>query len=187
MLKISKRTAGALAAFMAASSSTLIFAGCSDENVADIDGVYEDQVLKDDNGKEYTLHQNEDGTETATYKDGQSATFRRDEDGNLNFVSGAAGLLGGMAAGYYLFHGLSAPSGGHYDSSSNRYVSGGRPSRMSSKDRDTKMSNYVPAGAAVNSVTSSSAVGNGGGKSVSTGSASKGGFGSAGARGGAAS
>lgn len=188
MFKLSKKTAGVLAAFMAV-SSTVIFTGCTDEQHTESpdDETYEDQVLKDDNGKEYTLHKNEDGTETATYKDGQSTTFRRDGDGNLNYVSGTAGLLGGLAAGYFLFHGFNSPTGGYYDAASRRYLSGGLPSRLSGDERDKKMYNYVPAGTAVNSIASQSAGGAGGGKSVSTTPASKGGFGSAGARGGAAS
>ena len=58
-----------------------------------------EQQLKDDNGDVYSLINNGDGTETAKYEDGREVTFKRDDNGNLNFISGAAGLLGGLAAG----------------------------------------------------------------------------------------
>ena len=81
------------------------------------------QRLKDDSGNEYTLIDNGDGTETAKYDDGKSVTFRRQEDGSLDYLSGTAGLIAGMAAGYYLFHGYQNTGNlGRWDSANNRYA-----------------------------------------------------------------
>ena len=103
----------------------------------------------DDNGKKYTLHQNDDGTETAKYEDGQQVTFKRDEQGNLNYVSGATGLLAGLAAGYFLFHGFNPPAG-TWNSASNRYAIS-EPLRGASKTaRATQMQKYVPSNAKFN-------------------------------------
>jgi hypothetical protein len=127
MFEPSKETRVLLATFMAVSAG--VVAGCSEESDSLVSDDTSYDRLKDDNGKEYTLIKNGDGTETAKYDDGESVTFKRDDDGNLNFVAGSAGLLAGLAAGYFLWHGLS-PSGGHYDSSSRSY----RPSSSVSQD-----------------------------------------------------
>ena len=110
-------------------ATALLISGCSDsENVEEKPAPAENsqaqklagQRLTDDNGVEYTLIDNGDGTETARYDDGRSVTFQRQEDGSLDYLYGAAGLLATMAAGYYLFHGFSG--GGTWDSSRNRYT-----------------------------------------------------------------
>ena len=197
MFNPSKKTAAALAVFMTASSS-IMFAGCSPADDS-LDSMYDDQVLKDDNGNEYTLKNNGDGTETATYKNGEQVTFRRDSDGNMNYVAGAAGLIGGLAAGYYMFHGLNRPSGSYYDNSSKKYVTPTRPTKMKEEEREKKAQAFIPNGHMLNGISSSrsgggskSNVSNSKGSSnstasspKSTGSSAKGGFGSAGARGGA--
>ena len=106
-------------------ATALIVGGCGDDTAETPAQTKENEVigqrLKDDNGVEYTLIDNGDGTETAKYDDGRSVTFRRQEDGSLDFVSGAAGLIAGMAAGYFLFHGLNS-GGGTWDASRNRYT-----------------------------------------------------------------
>lgn len=111
-------------------ATALLIGGCSDsENVEENPAPAENsqtqklagQRLTDDNGMEYTLIDNGDGTETARYDDGRSVTFQRQEDGSLNYLAGAAGLIAGMAAGYYLFHGFSRPAG-TWNSSTNRYM-----------------------------------------------------------------
>ena len=128
MFEPSKETRVLLATFMAVSAGAV--AGCSGEesdSLVSDDTSY--QRLKDDSGKEYTLIKNGDGTETAKYDNGESVTFKRDDDGNLNVVAGAAGLLAGLGAGYFLWHGLN-PSGAYFDSSTNSY----RPSSSVSQD-----------------------------------------------------
>lgn len=127
MFEPSKETRLLLATFMAVSAG--VVAGCTEESDSLVSDDTSYERLKDDNGKEYTLVKNADGTETAKYDDGESVTFKRDDDGNLNFVAGSAGLLAGLAAGYFLWHGLS-PSGGYYDSASRSY----RPSSSVSQD-----------------------------------------------------
>ena len=173
----SKKTKKMIAIFSAV-ATTMMFSGCSNS----------DQVsyIEDDNGERYQLIENPDGTETARYRDGREVTFKRDDDGNLTFLSGAAGLLGGLAAGYYLHKGLSAPQNGYYDSSSNRYIS--RPLR----DDDKKSANNSTANAAA-AIAATSSNNSAGSSSVSkvestpktstsTSTSVKSGFGSAGVR-----
>ena len=120
--------------------------------------------LTDDSGAEYTLIDNGDGTETAKYDDGRSVTFKRQEDGTLDYLAGTAGLIAGLAAGYYLFHGFQ--NKGTWDSARNKYTIN-EPLKRVDKDKS---------------------VGGGGGssavnKSVSEkASSAKSGFGSAGVR-----
>lgn len=78
-------------------------------------------VLKDNNGDKCVIRHHANGTETATYHDGRTVTFRRDEDGNLSFVSGTESLLAGIATGYLLSQGLSS-MGGKYDDDRHAYV-----------------------------------------------------------------
>lgn len=168
----SKKTKKMLAIFSAV-ATTMMFSGCSNSDQA--------SYIEDDNGERYQLIENPDGTETARYRDGREVTFKRDDDGNLTFLSGAAGLLGGLAAGYYLHKGLSAPQNGYYDSSSNRYIS--RPLR----DDDKKRANnsMVNAGATKDAVSSNSTgnkVESAPKTSTSNTTSVKSGFGSAGAR-----
>lgn len=173
----SKKTKKMLAIFSAI-ATTMMFSGCSNSDQA--------SYIEDDNGERYQLIENPDGTETARYRDGREVTFKHDDDGNLTFLSGAAGLLGGLAAGYYLHKGLSAPQNGYYDSSSNRYIS--RPLR----DDDKKRANNSTANAAAalaatssNNSTGSSSVSkveSAPKTSTSNTTSVKSGFGSAGAR-----
>lgn len=183
-----------MAAFMA-TSSVMLVAGCSGEK-EDKPFVqnekYDDQTLTDDSGKEYTLHKNADGTETATYKDGKTVTFKRDNDGNMNYVSGALGLIGGLAAGYMLFHGLGS-SGGYYNGNSYR---SSNVQRLTTRERDRRLtsSGYVPTNSAAltsngyGSTRQNLTSGSTGSTSVARPMASgtQSGFGSAGARGGSA-
>ena len=171
----SKKTKKMIAIFSAV-ATTMMFSGCSNSDQA--------SYIEDDNGERYQLIENPDGTETARYRDGREVTFKRDDDGNLTFLSGAAGLLGGLAAGYYLHKGLSAPQNGYYDSS--RYIS--RPLR----DDDKKSANNSTANAAA-AIAATSSNNSAGSSSVSkvestpktstsTSTSVKSGFGSAGVR-----
>lgn len=173
----SKKTKKMLAIFSAV-ATTMMFSGCSNSDQA--------SYIEDDNGERYQLIENPDGTETARYRDGREVTFKRDDDGNLTFLSGAAGLLGGLAAGYYLHKGLSAPQNGYYDNSSNRYIS--RPLRDDDKKRANNSTTNAAAALAAtssNNSTGSSSVSKVESTpktSTSTSTSVKSGFGSAGAR-----
>ena len=168
----SKKTKKMLAIFSAV-ATTMMFSGCSNSDQA--------SYIEDDNGERYQLIENPDGTETARYRDGREVTFKRDDDGNLTFLSGAAGLLGGLAAGYYLHKGLSAPQNGYYDSSSNRYIS--RPLRDDDKKRaNNSMVNAGATKAAVSSDSTGNKVESAPKTSTSNTTSVKSGFGSAGAR-----
>lgn len=163
MRKIKNSKSAKLLTVFTLTATTLMFTGCSleeqpyddayqSENSED-GGIYtsdyEDQQLIDDNGKKYTLHQNDDGTETAYYEDGQRVTFKRDEQGNLDYVSGNSGLLAGLIAGYFLFHGYSTPVGA-WNSASNRYVISEPLKGASQSSRATGMQKYVPSNANFN-------------------------------------
>lgn len=158
------RTAAILASFTA-TAVAFSCAGCmddeedeyevaEDEDVTEVDtGVddtYEDQELIDDDGNTYVLHRNEDGTETATYADGRDVTFRRNHDNSLDFISGTAGMLAAMAAGYYLFHGLGCNTGyrGSYNPSAGRYTCSEPLRRMDMAERNKRMQSYVPSSSA---------------------------------------
>ena len=168
----SKKTKKMLAIFSAV-ATTMMFSGCSNSDQA--------SYIEDDNGERYQLIENPDGTETARYRDGREVTFKRDDDGNLTFLSGAAGLLGGLAAGYYLHKGLSAPQNGYYDSSSNRYIS--RPLRDDDKKRaNNSMVNAGATKAAVSSDSTGNKVESAPKTSTNNTTSVKSGFGSAGAR-----
>ena len=98
MIHISNKTALILAAFTAV-SAPLMMAGCGQE-------APKGDTLTDENGRKYQLIKNEDGTETAKYENGDEVTFRRDENDNLNYVSGMSSLLPMMMMSYFLFHGM---------------------------------------------------------------------------------
>lgn len=158
------KTAAILASFTAAAVA-FSCAGCMDDEAdeyevaededvtevdTDVDDTYEDQELIDDDGNNYVLHRNEDGTETATYADGRDVTFRRNHDNSLDFISGTAGMLAAMAAGYYLFHGLGCNTGyrGSYNPSSGRYTCSEPLRRMDMAERNKRMQSYVPSSSA---------------------------------------
>lgn len=107
MIHISSKTAAILVAFTAV-SAPLMLAGCGQQEKQ------QGEALTDDQGRTYHLIKNEDGTETARYDNGEEVTFRRDENDNLNYVSGASSLLPMLLASYFLFHGIGGYSG-HYD------------------------------------------------------------------------
>ena len=168
----SKKTKKMLAIFSAV-ATTMMFSGCSNSDQA--------SYIEDDNGERYQLIENPDGTETARYRDGREVTFKRDDDGNLTFLSGAAGLLGGRAAGYYWHEGLAAPQNGYYDSSSNRYIS--RALRDDDKKRaNNSMVNAGTTKAAVSSDSTGNKVESAPKTSTNNTTSVKSGFGSAGAR-----
>ena len=194
---LSIRTTKALALFTVM-ATTVSFSGCGDEEVpqAEERDDYENfagDVLTDEAGREYKLHDNGDGTETARYANGDSVTFRRDE-GGLSFLSGTAGLLAGLAAGYFIHRGLSGGHGGYYDANRKRYVAS-EPVRPLKKDKEDKnSSNYRSSSGSRSSSKNSSEAGKASAKSSAaaaknsaTGStkssvSAKSGFGSAGAR-----
>ena len=194
---LSIRTTKALALFTVM-ATTVSFSGCGDEEVpqAEESDDYENfagDVLTDEAGREYKLHDNGDGTETARYANGDSVTFRRDE-GGLSFLSGTAGLLAGLAAGYFIHRGLSGGHGGYYDANRKRYVAS-EPVRPLKKDKEDKnSSNYRSSSGSRSSSKNSSEAGKAAAKSSAaaaknsaTGNtkssvSAKSGFGSAGAR-----
>ena len=213
-----RKTKYLVATFLA---TALLTGGCSDsekveENPAPAETSQTQKLagqrLTDDNGVEYTLIDNGDGTETARYDDGRSVTFQRQEDGSLSYLAGAAGLIAGMAAGYYLFHGFSSPAG-TWNSATNRYTvseplrrndkntSGAYTSRPSSSASSSRPNTSANSSTASNSnskvnlskegTPSSSANSSNSKVNLSKGSSSsssaKGGFGGAGARSSAAS
>ena len=194
---LSIRTTKALALFTVM-AATVSFSGCGDEEVpqAEERDDYENfagDVLTDEAGREYKLHDNGDGTETARYANGDSVTFRRDE-GGLSFLSGTAGLLAGLAAGYFIHRGLSGGHGGYYDANRKRYVAS-EPVRPLKKDKEDKnSSNYRSSSGSRSSSKNTSEAGKAAAKSSAaaaknsaTGNtkssvSAKSGFGSAGAR-----
>lgn len=139
MHAFSKRTTLVLAGFFAAAS--LLSAGCHDlhpdkryfetqdppafppaDAASAVPSEQEGPVtFTDQNGEEVTVTPNPDGTETATYADGRSVTFRRADDGSLSVTDGMAPLLGGFAAGYLLARGFSGGTG-YYDTERRRYT-----------------------------------------------------------------
>ena len=175
-------------------ATALLIGGCGDEETTEVPTQDQTQNLAgqrltDDNGVEYTLIDNGDGTETARYDDGRSVTFRRQEDGSLDFLSGTAGLIAGMAAGYFLFHGFSSPAG-NWDASRNRYTvseplkSTNNPANAASTAKPSTNSTATNSNSKVNlskdPAPKSSAA-------TSSNSSAKSGFGNAGARGGSSS
>lgn len=161
---------------------------------------YQDQELLDENGKKYTLHRNEDGTETARYEDGQEVTFKQENDGHLNVVSGNPTLIQPVAPSYFYFYGFNSPYGA-YVAATHTYVPSSTPQPMSSTERSDALKKYTPSGGKMQSPisyrrsSSSSGSSTGGSSHVgssssssskssssSVSSGSKGGFGSAGAR-----
>lgn len=161
---------------------------------------YQDQELLDEDGKKYTLHRNEDGTETARYEDGQEVTFRKEDDGHLNVVSGNPALTEHVAPSYFFFYGYNSPYGA-YVGATHTYVPSSTPQPMTSVERSDALKKYTPSGSKMqtpisyrrSSSSSSSAGGSGShvsssssssskSSSSSVSSGSKGGFGSAGAR-----
>ena len=133
-LLLSSKTTKVLAVFTAA-ATTAAFASWM---AADSDSLAEQdegtQTLVDDEGREYTLTQNEDGSETATYEDGRSVTIKREENGSLRFLYGSEGLIAGLAAGYYMFHGLSGGAGGRYSVVQRRFIPNGPVVPMKEKE-----------------------------------------------------
>lgn len=203
---LSEKTTKVMAVFTAV-ATTVAFAGCGDEDKQTADDEYANrdaETLTDENGREYKLYKNDDGTETARYDDGSYVTFRRNEDG-LSFLSGTSGLLAGLAAGYLLHRGLSGGRGGYYDSGRQRYVtsqpvrpikqekekepkSNYRSGSSSSQTSDTKSGTKAADSSSKNNSnrnnkTTTKSASSGSTKSkVSSGSSPKSGFGSAGAR-----
>ena len=136
-------------------ATTVSFSGCGDEEVpqAEERDDYENfagDVLTDEAGREYKLHDNGDGTETARYANGDSVTFRRDE-GGLSFLSGTAGLLAGLAAGYFIHRGLSGGHGGYYDANRKRYVAS-EPVRPLKRIKRTRIRPIIAAAPAAEAV-----------------------------------
>ena len=177
-------------------ATALLMGGCGDEETTEVPAQNQTQSLAgqrltDDNGVEYTLIDNGDGTETARYDDGRSVTFRRQEDGSLDFLSGTAGLLAGMAAGYFLFHGFNNP-GGNWDASRNRYTvseplkrtttpaNAANTSKPATNSTAANPNSKVNLSKDTNPAPKSSAT-------TSSNSSAKSGFGTAGARGGSSS
>ena len=172
---LSSQTTKILAVFTAIATTAAFSAWMFGEEIDEGQEVSQNHVFKDEKGAEYTLTENEDGTETATYEDGSYVTFRREEDGSLKYIAGTAGLLAGLAAGYYAFHGLSG-GGGYYNSRTQRYTSSTPVKPLPEREKD-KLSHSS------GNYRSSTHVSNSSGKSTAKASTgAKSGFGSAGAR-----
>jgi hypothetical protein len=172
---LSSQTTKILAVFTAIATTAAFSAWMFGEEIGEGQEVSQNHVFKDEKGAEYTLTENEDGTETATYEDGSYVTFRREEDGSLKYIAGTAGLLAGLAAGYYAFHGLSG-GGGYYNSRTQRYTSSTQVKPLPEREKD-KLSHSS------GNYRSSTHVSNSSGKSTAKSSTgAKSGFGSAGAR-----
>lgn len=174
MIHISSKTAAILAAFTAV-SAPLMMAGCGQQEKQ------QGEALKDDQGRTYHLIKNEDGTETARYDNGEEVTFRRDENDNLNYVSGASSLLPMLLASYFLFHGIGGYSG-HYDRNTGNVLNN-KPAYQQQQQQPTTN------GAATNksSTYQQGSTSNGGKSTVTAPAGGKTGFGSAGVRSGGAS
>ncbi len=167
----SAKTAAILAAFMAVGGTAVMMAGCGQEQKV------QGEALKDENGRTYHLVQNEDGTETARYDNGEEVTFRRDENDNLQYVSGASSLLPLLMMSYFMFHGLPGYSG-HYDRNTGSVLND-RPAYTEQKQQNTS---GAYAGNKNTSYESGKSSGN---STVKAPSGGKTGFGGAGVRGGA--
>ncbi|MDU5736602.1 MAG: hypothetical protein E6Z71_03325 [Veillonella sp.] len=115
MYKPSKKTIYITGAFAAVAGIVGVSSYWNDISYAVCDKIYpeanEGEVrLKDNQGNRYSLLNHGDGKETALYDDNRSVTFHRDTTGNLVWDAGLAGLLPGIAAGYYIFHGFNPPT-----------------------------------------------------------------------------
>lgn len=188
MLNLDDKTSRIVAAF-AAVATTMMFSGC-DYAFSGSEGWktgYNDRELVDDNGETYTLHRNDNGTETASYGDGREVTFNRRSDGSLDVISGAGALLPALAASYFLFNNHSAP-GGRFDGT--RYVVNERPYELTDQERRDEQNSRVGGGSSSSKSKSSKSVGGAKApgssgtakKSSTSGSSVKSGFGGAGAR-----
>ena len=106
--------------------------------------------LVDEQGRKYSLIENSDGTETALFEDGQSITFRRDiNSGELELISpkddsdmlsAGLGFLAGMTTSYFIYKGLTPPTGQIVGA---RYIPDSRPSIMSLADRQSYYDRYM--------------------------------------------
>jgi len=135
----SKSTSLILTTFIMVSAS-----GCSEiyESAGEEYIEYTEQRLLDDNDQEYTLKNNKDGTETAIYDNGDSVTFKRDDDGNIAIISGMAGLCTGLLSGYMLFHGFSSPLY-NWNSDTRRYTPSYPPRQLSWEEQNTRFNNML--------------------------------------------
>lgn len=176
MIHISSKTACILAAFTAV-SAPLMLAGCGQEAV-------KGDALTDENGRTYHLIKNEDGTETAKYDNGEEVTFRRDENDNLNYISGMSSLLPMMMMSYFMFHGLGGYHG-TYDRSTGNVLNNNRPgytqTQQSGNGQGTANKSTSNASTVKQGTTGSNK------STVTAPAGGKTGFGSAGVRSGGAS
>ena len=177
MIHISSKTAAILAAFTAI-SAPLMLSGCGQEKQQ------QGEALTDDQGRTYHLIKNEDGTETARYDNGEEVTFRRDEDNNLNYVSGMSSLLPMMLASYFLFHGIGGYSG-HYDRNTGNVLNN-KPAYQQTQQQPGTNTGTAAAGNKSGTYQQGT-TGNSGKSTVAAPAGGKTGFGSAGVRSGGAS
>ena len=181
---LSNTTTRALAIFTAVATTAAFANWIAEDGEGPADQGTEANVLTDSDGNEYTLTQNDDGSETAAYDDGRTVTFKREDDGNLSVLSGSASLLAGLAAGYYLFHGLSNGRGGYYNAKTHRYTTFDPVQPVKDKE-DQYSSSSGSHSSSSKRKTERVSTSTGSTKSTaksSTSSSSKSGFGSAGAR-----
>lgn len=177
MIHISSKTAAILAAFTAI-SAPIVLSGCGQE------AKQQGEALTDDQGRTYHLIKNEDGTETARYDNGEEVTFRRDENDNLNYVSGMSSLLPMMLASYFLFHGIGGYSG-HYDRNTGNVLNN-KPAYQQTQQQPGTNTGSATAGNKSGTYQQGT-TGNSGKSTVTAPAGGKTGFGSAGVRSGGAS
>lgn len=174
-----------LALFMSAS---LIVSGCgSNSDVSEpassaaaqkAEASDQDNKLVDDDGKEFTMTENDDGTETMTYEDGDSVTFEDQGDQQYRYVSGNSNLLPRLGVAYLLWH------NNRRTSNNLRSQSAAYRDKQDQNDANTGTSGggaVVSGGRSHSAVSSDQTTRKSGSASVS----SHKGFGSAGARSGA--
>ena len=77
-------------------------------------------VVADSNSDEYSLTKNDDGTETATYSNGEQVTFKNDSNGNVSYISGNETLLSLILMNYLLYSGFN--NSGSYNNSTRSFV-----------------------------------------------------------------
>ena len=177
MIDRSVKTAAILAAFLAVGGTAVMIPGCGAQKA-------QGDELKDENGRTYHLVQNEDGTETARYDDGQEVTFKRDENDNLQYVSGMSSLLPMLMMSYFLFHGMGGYTG-HYDRNTGNVLND-RPAYTDKKrDQQGNSGGYSGSGYGSNKNNTSVSSQSTDSSSVKAPAGGKTGFGGAGVRGGA--
>ena len=162
------------------------FARLFSDNRSDESPTENGMRLKDKDGNEFLLTKNQDGTETATYDDGRTVSFQRDENNHIHHTGGESSILPMLLGSYFLYHGFGSttPNQYHYDSNTKTYVSEQPLQKMDENERRNRANSFLPAAAAsyyrnTGDISTSS---KGAASKSSVSNSAKGGFGGAGAR-----